>query len=72
MLLDRVARADGGSTGDAVARILDLVRTMRFPRAATGREIKFDSKAETVTGDAEASKLLTREYRKPYVVPDTV
>ncbi|MBI3854675.1 MAG: Gfo/Idh/MocA family oxidoreductase [Planctomycetes bacterium] len=37
-----------------------------------GREIKFDSKTETVTGDAEASKLLTREYRKPYVVPENV
>jgi predicted dehydrogenase len=37
-----------------------------------GREIKVDSKTETVLGDAEASKLLTREYRKPYVVPETV
>jgi len=37
-----------------------------------GREIKFDSKTETVVGDAEASKLLTREYRKPYVVPENV
>ena len=37
-----------------------------------GREIKFDSKNETVPGDAEASKLLTREYRKPYVVPENV
>ena len=37
-----------------------------------GREIKFDSKAETITGDAEASKLLTRDYRKPYVVPENV
>jgi hypothetical protein len=37
-----------------------------------GREIKFDSKTETVVGDADASKLLTREYRKPYVVPETV
>jgi predicted dehydrogenase len=37
-----------------------------------GREIKFESKSETVVGDPEASKLLTREYRKPYVVPDAV
>jgi predicted dehydrogenase len=37
-----------------------------------GREIKFDSKAETITGDPEASKLLTREYRKPYVVPEVI
>jgi hypothetical protein len=37
-----------------------------------GREIKFDSKSEKVLGDADASKLLTREYRKPYVVPENV
>jgi len=37
-----------------------------------GKEIKFDPKAETITGDAEASKLLSREYRKPFVVPENV
>jgi hypothetical protein len=37
-----------------------------------GRELKFDSKTETIAGLPEASKLLTREYRKPYVVPETV
>ena len=37
-----------------------------------GREIKFNSKTEAVVGDPEASKLLTREYRKPYVVPENV
>jgi predicted dehydrogenase len=37
-----------------------------------GREIKFDSKSETIVGDAEAAKLLSREYRKPYVVPENV
>jgi hypothetical protein len=47
---------------------VDLAKT----NFTMGREIKMDSKTETVVGDAEASKLLTREYRKPYVVPDTV
>jgi predicted dehydrogenase len=37
-----------------------------------GRALSFDPKTETVLGDAEASKLLTREYRKPYVIPDKV
>ena len=37
-----------------------------------GRALQFDGKTETVVGDAEASKLLTREYRKPYVIPDKV
>jgi len=47
---------------------VDLAKT----NFTMGREIKFDSKTETVVGDAEASKLLTREYRKPYVVPENV
>ena len=47
---------------------VDLEKT----KFVMGREIKFDSKSETATGDAEATKLLTREYRKPYVVPENV
>jgi predicted dehydrogenase len=34
--------------------------------------IKFDPATEKIIGNAEASKLLTRDYRKPYVVPDKV
>ncbi|HKA00926.1 MAG TPA: hypothetical protein VKE70_30650, partial [Candidatus Solibacter sp.] len=37
-----------------------------------GRTIHFDPKTMTITGDAEASKLMTREYRKPFVVPKMV
>ena len=37
-----------------------------------GRTIHFDSKTMTCTGDAEANKLLTRNYRKPFVVPEKV
>jgi len=47
---------------------VDLAKT----NFTMGRELKFDPKAETIIGDADASKLLTREYRKPYVVPDNV
>jgi predicted dehydrogenase len=36
-----------------------------------GRLITFDPKTETISGDPEASKLLTREYRKPFVVPES-
>lgn len=32
----------------------------------TGRTIKWDPKKERILGDKEASKLLTREYRKPW------
>jgi hypothetical protein len=31
----------------------------------TGRKIKWDVQREVNIGDAEASKLLSREYRKP-------
>ena len=31
-----------------------------------GRKIKWDVKEEKIIGDNEASKLLTREYRKPW------
>jgi len=37
-----------------------------------GRHLKFDGDIERFTDDPEADKMLTREYRKPYVVPDNV
>jgi predicted dehydrogenase len=37
-----------------------------------GRKLAFDTKTERFIGDAEADRLLTREYRKPFVVPEKV
>jgi len=37
-----------------------------------GRFLEFDGSSESFVGDAEANKLLRRDYRKPFVVPDTV
>ena len=37
-----------------------------------GRTINFDSKTFTCIGDSEANKHLSREYRKPFVVPEKV
>ena len=37
-----------------------------------GRTLRFDANTMTVTGDSEANKLLTRDYRKPFVVPERV
>jgi len=34
-----------------------------------GRTLRFDPKTETFPGDAEASAMLTRKYREPFVVP---
>lgn len=36
----------------------------------TGRKLEFDPKNEKFINDKEADKLLTREYRKPYMMPD--
>ena len=36
------------------------------------RELRFDGKTETFTGDADANALLTRQYRAPFIVPDKV
>jgi predicted dehydrogenase len=37
-----------------------------------GRTINFDPEKKTIIGDAEASKLMTRQYRAPFVVPAKV
>jgi predicted dehydrogenase len=37
-----------------------------------GRTLKIDPQTEKFVGDEEADKLLTREYRAPYVVPEQV
>lgn len=37
-----------------------------------GRTLVLDPKTEQFVGDDEANKLLTQEYRKPFVVPDEV
>jgi predicted dehydrogenase len=37
-----------------------------------GRKLAFDAKAERFVGDDEASRLLTRQYRKPFEVPEKV
>jgi hypothetical protein len=37
-----------------------------------GPLLNFDAKTEKFIGNTEADKLLTREYRKPFVVPENV
>jgi hypothetical protein len=38
----------------------------------TGRVLRFDGKTETILGDPEASRLLGRTYRAPFVLPEKV
>ena len=35
-----------------------------------GRKLTLDAHSETIVGDPEATKLLSRSYRKPFVVPE--
>ncbi|HEY3740019.1 MAG TPA: gfo/Idh/MocA family oxidoreductase, partial [Bryobacteraceae bacterium] len=37
-----------------------------------GRTLKFDPDTRHFIGDSEANRMLTRNYRKPYVVPEKV
>ncbi len=37
-----------------------------------GRKLNFDAKTEKFINDSEADAMLTREYRKPFVVPEKV
>ena len=37
-----------------------------------GRPLNMDPKAERFLDDKEANTMLTRNYRKPFVVPETV
>jgi len=37
-----------------------------------GRELNFDAKTEQFVNDTQANQLLTRPYRKPFVVPEQV
>ena len=52
---------------------LHLEKGNRIPTADVlyrlGRRLAVDAQAETIQGDPEAARLLTREYRKPFEVP---
>jgi hypothetical protein len=37
-----------------------------------GRKVEFDPEAQRFWGDSQADRLRTRDYRRPYVVPENV
>ncbi len=51
-----------GHTSTTFAHLANIV-------ARTGRNVKFDAKTETILGDAEANRLLKRQYRQHWATP---
>jgi predicted dehydrogenase len=64
------------NAGDTADRFLDhLAKNGVDPeieQPVVGSWLEIDPDTETVQGDDEANRLLTREYREPFVVPEVV
>ncbi|MFO1095828.1 MAG: Gfo/Idh/MocA family oxidoreductase [Planctomycetaceae bacterium] len=54
------------------ANLQDVGMKLEESTYRLGRELAFDAKTEKFLGDPEADKLLTREYRKGFEVPETI
>jgi predicted dehydrogenase len=66
-----------GNPHDLTADILEGHKTTTLIHMGNisyrlGRELTFDSHGEQFVGDDQANEYLTRNYRYPYVVPETV
>jgi hypothetical protein len=70
------AFGDNKAAYDALASMQDHLKDNKLKLEDTkyrvGRKLVIDAAAEKIVGDPEANKLLTREYRKPFVVPERV
>ena len=62
---DLTADIDQGHLSSCLAHLANIAY-------ATGRTLNFDPQKEMFAGDEEANRLLTRDYRSPYIVPSTV
>ena len=52
-----------------MSTVLPLIANVSY---RLGRELSLDGKQESFVNDAEANKMLTRDYRKGFVVPESV
>jgi hypothetical protein len=52
-----------------LAHLKDNGVDMAASKLTVGPVLPFDPKSETFVGNEKASSMLTREYRKPFVVP---
>jgi len=70
------ALGDNKQVVEALAKVRDNVRAVGHKLEETtyrlGRPLEFDPKTERFRGDEDANQWLTRNYRKPFVVPEKV
>ena len=60
-----VADVEAGHRSTLVAHLGNIAYRL-------GRTINFDPEKQVIVGDAEASKMMSRSYRSPFVVPAKV
>ncbi len=70
------AFGDDRAAAESLERTAEHLKDNRVPLDETnyrlGRRLTIDVKKERFVGDKDADALLTREYRKPFVVPEKV
>jgi predicted dehydrogenase len=68
--------AESGPASDALAQMQEHLKDngvkLEDEKYRVGRFLQFDAATEKFIGDDEANKLLTREYRAPFIVPEIV
>ena len=62
-------RRQGHAQERTLAHLKDNGVDMAASKLTVGPVLPFDPKNETFTDNEKAKAMLTREYRKPYVVP---
>jgi len=70
------AFGDDKAAGETLERMSEHLKENKVPLDSTschvGRRLTVDPRAEAFVGDKEADAMLTRAYRKPFVVPEKV
>ena len=61
---------DGRKAADDVRERIGILRPLLRDEVEEPRVLRFDPKAETVVGDKGADALLTKEYRRPWDLPE--
>jgi hypothetical protein len=62
---DLNAEVEGGHLSTAISHLGNIA-------FKTGRKLEFDGKTEKIVNDDDANTYLTRQYRKPHVMPDKI